>query len=261
MEGDFKWRHFQGEIILQCVRWYCKYGISYRDLEEMMKERGIDVDHTTIYRWVQHYAPEMEKRLRWHYRPYSAYSWHIDETYVKVKGEWKYLYRAIDEQGRTIDFYLCHTRSMAMAKRFLCKALKKQKSCHGPSKINTDKNPAYGAALQRMKEEGKCDPDIEHRQVKFLNNRLEADHGKLKRRIYAARGFKSMKTAYATIKGFEVMRMFRKGQMHGWQQLPGIKGEVWLVERQFGIHNPKYAEEWWKMLNAAYESAQKLESA
>lgn len=84
--NDFKWRHFQGEIILQCVRWYCKYGISYRDLEEMMEERGVDVDHTTIYRWVQHYAPEMEKRLRWFYRPAQLYghSWHIDETYIKV---------------------------------------------------------------------------------------------------------------------------------------------------------------------------------
>ena len=88
-----------------------------------------------------------------------------------------------------------------------------------------------------MKKEGKCDPDLEHRQVKYLNNRLEADHGKLKRLIHPARGFKSMKTTYATIKGFEVMRMFRKRQMRGWQQLPGVKGEAWLVEKQFGIHN------------------------
>ncbi len=103
--NDFKWRHFQGEIILQCVRWYCRYGISYRDLAEMMAERGVDVDHTTIYRWVQHYAPEMEKRLRWFYRPHLfCSSWHIDETYVKVKGQWKYLYRAITKDGQTIDF-------------------------------------------------------------------------------------------------------------------------------------------------------------
>jgi transposase-like protein len=111
--NDFKWRHFEGEI-LQCVRWYCKHGISYRDLEEMMEERGINVDHTTIYRWVQHYAPEMEKRLRWHYRPCFGGTWHIDETYVKVKGQWKYLYRAITKDGMTIDFYLSHTRSAAM---------------------------------------------------------------------------------------------------------------------------------------------------
>lgn len=253
--NDFKWRHFQGEIILQCVRWYCKYGISYRDLEEMMEERGVDVDHTTIYRWVQHYAPEMEKRLRWYYRPCMAGSWHIDETYVKVKGQWKYLYRAITKDGRTIDFYLSHTRNAAMAKRFLCKAMRKMKSEDTPSTINTDKNPAYSAALKEMKEQGKCDAELSHRQVKYLNNRLEADHGKLKRLIHPARGFKSMKTAYATIKGFEVMRMFRKGQMKSWQQLPGTKGEMWLVEKLFGIHNPKYAEEWWKMINDTLEAA------
>ncbi len=253
--SDFKWRHFQGEIILQCVRWYCKYGISYRDLEEMMEERGVDVDHTTIYRWVQHYAPEIEKRLRWYYRPESAYTWHIDETYIKVKGEWKYLYRAIDKLGRTIDFYLSHTRSTAMAKRFLCKALKKQKSCETPRKINTDKNPAYSAALQEMKAAGKCDPAIEHRQVKYLNNRLEADHGKLKRRIHPARGFKSMKTAYATIKGFEVMRMFRKGQMRAWQLLPGVKGEVYLIEKQFGLDSKNVYEEFWKLVRETFEAA------
>src|SRR5271155_3545131 len=125
--SDFKWRHFQGEIILQCVRWYCRYGISYRDLEEMMEERGLSVDHTTIYRWVQHFAPEMEKRLRWYWRRGFDSSWRVDETYVKVKGQWKYLYRAIDKQGRTIDFYLSHTRNTAAAQRFLCKAINGQK--------------------------------------------------------------------------------------------------------------------------------------
>lgn len=241
--SDFKWRHFEGEVILQCVRWYCRYGISYRDLEEMMEERGVKVDHTTIYRWVHRYAPEMEKRLRWYWRHSFDSSWRVDETYVKVRGQWKYLYRAIDKCGRTIDFYLSHTRSAATAKQFLCKAIKGQKQWDKPDKINTDKNPAYGAAIAVMKEAGKCNADLEHRQVKYLNNRLEADHGKLKRLIHPVRGFKSVKTAYATIKGFEVMRMFRKGQMRAWQQLPGIKGEVYLIEKQFGIHNPKYAQE------------------
>ncbi len=85
--SDFKWKHFQGEIILGCVRWYCKYGISYRDLEEMMVERGVEVDHTTLFRWVQQYAPEIEKRLRWYYKPCLGESWKVDETYVKVKGQ------------------------------------------------------------------------------------------------------------------------------------------------------------------------------
>ena len=114
--SDFKWRHYQGELILGCVRWYCKYGISYRELEEMMLERGFEVDHTMLYRWVQHYAPEMEKRLRWHYKPTMGYSWRVDETYVKVKGKWTYLYRATDKRGHTIDFYLSSKRNTQSAK-------------------------------------------------------------------------------------------------------------------------------------------------
>jgi hypothetical protein len=116
-------------------------------------------------------------------------------------------------------------------------------------------DPAYGAALKEMKKEGKCDSDLEHRQVKYLNNRLEADHGKLKQLIHPARGFKSMKTAYATIKGFEVMRMFRKGQMRCWQLLPGIKGEVYLVEKQFGLDTKNVYEEFWKTFNEAFQVA------
>ena len=88
--SDFKWRHYQGDIILGCVRWYCKYGISYRELEEMMLERGLEVDHTTIYHWVQHYAPEMEKRMRWYYKPHMGHSWQVDETDVKVREKWTY---------------------------------------------------------------------------------------------------------------------------------------------------------------------------
>src|SRR3546814_1798700 len=103
---DFKWRHFQGDVILWAVRWYCRYPISYRDLEEMLAERGISVDHTTIYRWVQCYAPEMEERLRWFWRRGFDPSWRLDETYVKVRGKWTYLYRAVDKRGDTIDFYL-----------------------------------------------------------------------------------------------------------------------------------------------------------
>ncbi len=142
-----------------------------------------------------------------------------------------------------------------MAKRFLCKALRKQKSYNRPDTINTDKNPAYGAALKEMKDEGRCDVDLVHRQVKCLNNRLEADHGKLKRLIKPVRGFKSMKTAYATIKGFEVMRMFRKGQMRVWQLFPGVKGEVYLVEKQFGLDSQNAFGEFWKSLMDEFEAA------
>ena len=106
---EFKWRQFEGTIILWAVRWYCRYGISYRDLEQMMGERGVPVDHSTIYRWVQRYAPEMDKRLRWQWRQPRSTSWRVDETYVKVRGQWTYLYRALDKHGNTIDFYLSPT--------------------------------------------------------------------------------------------------------------------------------------------------------
>src|SRR6266567_9320649 len=118
----FKWRHFQADIILLCVRWYLRYSLSYRDLEEMMLERGLMVDHTTIYRWAQHYAPELEKRCRPHLKTCND-SWKGDETYIKIKKVWMYLYRAVDSQGNTIEFLLRSTRDAEAATRFFCKAL------------------------------------------------------------------------------------------------------------------------------------------
>jgi transposase-like protein len=233
--SDFKGRHFGGEIVLWAVRWYCRYGISYRDLEQMMAERGVSVDHSTIYRWVQRYAPEIEKRLRWHWRHPRSGSWRVDETYVKVRGKWAYLYRAVDKLGSTIDFYLSPTRNTAAAKRFLAKALRGLKDWERPEVINTDKAPTYAAALAELKAEGKCPKDTQHRQVKYLNNIVEADHGKLKLLIRPVRGFKSMKTAYATIKGFEVMRALRKGQAAIFNLTRDIVGEARLVERAFGL--------------------------
>ncbi|KZK92586.1 MULTISPECIES: IS6 family transposase [unclassified Pseudovibrio] len=221
--SEFKYRQFQGEIILWAVRWYCKYGISYRDLEEMLKERGVDVDHTTLYRWVQHYAPELEKRTLW-YQNRLSFSWRVDETYVKVKGQWKYLFRAIDKRGDTIDFLLTARRDSQAAKRYV------------PLRINTDKNPAYGLALADLKREGKAPDYVKLRQVKYLNNRLESDHGKLKRLIKPTLGFQSMRTATATIKGFEVMRMFKKGQFDSWIRSVGGGTEVSFINRLFGIH-------------------------
>ncbi len=111
----FRWRHFAGEIILWAVRWYCRYGISYRELEEMMGERGVAVDHTTLYRWTQRYAPELEKRSAW-YRSRLSFSWRVDETYVRVGGKWKYLFRAVDKQGRLIDFMLSDRRNTRAAR-------------------------------------------------------------------------------------------------------------------------------------------------
>src|SRR5436305_14464385 len=146
-----------------------------------MIERGVKVNHTTIYRWVQSYCPEIDKRAKPYFKPTND-SWRVDETYVKVKGKWKYLYRAIDKHGRLIDFFLSDRRNAKAAKRFLGKALRTRKDWP-PLKINTDKNDAYPPAIQELKQQGKLAPDVEHRQVKYLNNRLEAEHGGLKRLI------------------------------------------------------------------------------
>lgn len=225
----FKGRHFKYDIIIWAVRWYCKYGISYRDLEEMLRERGVEVDHCTIYRWVQYYAPRLLDRLKWYWKPKLGYSWRVDETYIRVKGKWAYLYRALDKEGHTIDFYLSPTRNMNAAKRFLGKALRSIPDYGHPQSINTDKNPAYAAAIGSLKAEGKICDNLKHRQIKYLNNMLESDHGKLKRLIKPTLGFKSMKTAYATIKGFELMRMFKKGQLKIWQYGKGIIDEIRII--------------------------------
>ena len=225
----------RGEIVLWAVRWYCRYPISYRDLEAMMTERGVAVDHSTIYRWVQRFAPEMEKRLRWQWRRPQSRSWRVDETYIKVRGKWAYLYRAVDKLGNTIDFYLSATRNTKAAKRFLGKALRGLKEWEQPEVLNTDKAPAYAAAIAELKAEGKCPKDTRHRQVKYLNNVIEADHGKLKLLIRPVRGFKTLKTAYATIKGFEVMRALRKGQAGMFALQGGIVGEARIVERAFDL--------------------------
>ncbi len=240
--SEFKWRHFEGEIILWAVRWYCRYGISYRDLEQMMGERGVPVDHSTIYRWVQRYAPEIEKRLRWQWRRPRSTSWRVDETYVKVRGRWTYLYRALDNEGNTIDFYLSPTRNAKAAKRFLGKALNGLKNWEKPTVINTDKAPTYGIAISELKAEGKCPEKTVHRQVKYLNNVVDADHGKLKQLIRPVRGFKTLKTAYATIAGFEVMRALRKGQAAIFSITQDICGETRIVERAFGIGPGALAE-------------------
>ena len=184
----FKRRRFPVDIILVCVRWYCKYGISYRDLAEMMQERGVDVDPSTIMRWVHRYAPELEKRVRW-YQGYRATSWRVDETYVKVGGHWKYLFRAVDKHGRLIDFMLMDRRNTRAAHRFLGKALTTMRHWP-PSSITTDQLGSYPKAISRQQREGKRSSDAKHRTFKYLNNIIEADHGALKRVIRPSEAFR-----------------------------------------------------------------------
>jgi transposase, IS6 family len=134
-----------------------------------MGERGVWVDHSTIYRWVQKYAPEIERRLRWQWRQPRSTSWRVDETYIKVRGQWAYLYRAVDKFGDTIDFYLSPTRNTAAAKRFLGKALNGLKQWEMPHVVNTDKAPTYAAALAELKKEGKCPSRLIHVDLAILD--------------------------------------------------------------------------------------------
>jgi transposase-like protein len=227
----FKRRRFPAEIILLCVRWYCKYGISYRDLAEMMQERGVEVDPSTIMRWVHRYAPGIENRVR-RYQGHRSGSWRVDETYVRVGGRWKYLFRAVDKHGQLVDFMLLDRRNTRAAYRFLCKVLKMTNG-YPPSSITTDKLASYPKAIRRLQSEGLLSKDVEHRTSKYLNIVIEADHGALKRVIRPTRGFQRMKTAYATIKGFEVMRMIRRG--HCVLRTKGTTGEIRFVNELFGL--------------------------
>ena len=209
----FKWGHFQSDIILLCVRWYLRYPLSYRNLEEMMGERGLTVDHTTVYRWIQAYATQLDKRCRSYLKP-SNDSWRVDETYIPVKGEWKYLYRAVDSEGNTLDFLLTAKRDATAAERFLRKALAAAHT-QTPRVINVDKNAAYPKAEETLKAEDLLAETTELRQNKYLNNIVEQDHRFIKRLTLAGMGFQSFNTARRTLRGYEAMNMIRKGQVQG----------------------------------------------
>src|SRR5512135_489010 len=228
----FKWRHFEAEIILLCVRWYLRYSLSYRDLEEMMLERGLHVDSTTIYRWVQRYAPELDKRSRSHLKA-TTDSWRVDETYVKVKGTWMYLYRAVDSEGNTLEFRLSATRDAEAAKRFFSKTLHASHTVV-PRVITVDKNAAYPKALKELKTEGTIPEGCELRQVKYLNNIVEQDHRFIKRRVKPGLGFFSPETAWNTLQGYEVMNMVRKGQVQGVNK-GNIRAQVAFISNLFGV--------------------------
>jgi transposase, IS6 family len=227
--SPFKWRHFEGQIILICVRWYLRYCLSYRDLEEMMAERGLKVDHTTIYRWVQKYAPELEKRCKPHLKQTND-SWRVDETYIKVKGEWLYLYRGVDSAGNTLEFLLSKHRDTQAAKRFLARALDASHTTI-PRVINVDQNPAYPKAVDELKAAGKLPQGCQLRPVKYLNNLIEQDHRFIKRLVKAGLGFCAFPTAWRTLRGYEMMQMIRKGQV----QVGGVQAQVKFVNSLFGL--------------------------
>ncbi|NHZ66038.1 IS6 family transposase [Massilia genomosp. 1] len=203
---NFKGMRFPIDVILVCIRWYVAYPLSYRHLEEMMEERGVSVDHSSINRWAIRFLPLIEKMARKHKRPVGG-SWRMDETYIKVKGVWKYLYRAVDKQGKTVDFLLTAKRDMAAAKRFFDKAMRANGD---PDKVAMDKSGANKAAIDAINA-GR-DVPILVRQVKYLNNIVEQDHRAIKRVTRPMLNFKSFRSAGSVIAGIELMHMIRKGQ-------------------------------------------------
>jgi transposase, IS6 family len=189
----FKGRQFTAEVILWAVRWYLMFPVSYRDLELMLLDRGVEVEHTTIFRWLQAYAAELEKRIRPHLRMSNG-SWRVDETYVRVKGRWTYLYRAVDSRGQTIDFLpAAHVAN--------------------PRTLTVDKNPAYPRAVADMQSDGQLSRRTCLRPCKYLNTIVEQDHRRIKRLVRPGLGFGSFHTARQTLAGFETMAMMSKGQV------------------------------------------------
>src|SRR6195256_5990202 len=204
----FKGRHFDQEIIVLCVRWYLTFKLSSRDLVQMMAERGISLTHTTILRWVQRYVPEFEKRWSRYARPVGG-SWRCDETYIKLKGRWTYLYRAVDKVGRTVDFYLSERRDVNAAKHFFRKAMK---SVGRPRVISLDAYAASHRAVRELKSEGRLPRRVRVRSSKYLNNMIEQDHRRIKQRTRPMLGFKRFDNAAVTIRVIELVQKIQKHQ-------------------------------------------------
>ena len=209
---DFKGTHYPKSVILFAVFFYVRYAVSYRDLEEILTERGVTVDHTTLNRWVVKFAPQIAARAQTRKRS-AAKSWRMDETYIKVKGRWTYLYRAVDRDGKTLDVMMSERRDLAAARRFFRRAIE----ANGvPGRVVIDKSGANLAGLQavnvilKFTDSGRT---IEIRQAKYLNYILEQDHRFIKRITRPMMGFKAFHSAAATIAGIEAAHMIRKGQI------------------------------------------------
>jgi len=231
-QEDFKWKHFSHEIILWGLRWYCQFALSYRDLVLMMAERGLSIHHTTIMRWIHEYGPKLEKRVKRHLKTTND-SWRIDETYIKIKGNWSYLYRAVDSEGNTLDWMLSASRDETAATRFF-KKLSSLSHTTTPRVIGTDKNAAYLPAFKTCKREEILCKEVELRQIKYLNNIIEQDHRFVKRRVKYSLWLQSFDTAQSTLAAYETMHLIRKGQVKGVGK-KGVKTQIQFISEVFGV--------------------------
>ncbi len=192
---------FPPEVIAVAVRWYLRYGLSYRDVEELLAERGIEVDHVTVYRWVQRFTPVFAEAAR-PCRHAAGDRWFVDESYLKVAGRWRYLYRAVDQFGQVIDVLLSEQRDTAAARRFFIRALAHAST---PAEVTTDRAPAYLQVLDELL------PAARHVSERYENNPIEADHGRLKARLRPMRGLKQLRCAAVVATGHAFVQNLRRG--------------------------------------------------
>ena len=193
---------FPPDVIVLAVRWYLRFGLSYRDVEELLADRGIEVDHVTVYRWVQRFTPLLAEAARPCQHAVGD-RWQVDETYVKVAGRWRYVYRAIDQFGQIIDVFVSLRRAATAARRFFQQAIGTTKMT--PVEVVTDRAAAYPAVLDELL------PMAWHRTEQYANNRVEADHGRLKARLRPMRGLKQDRSARAVVAGHAFMQNLRRG--------------------------------------------------
>ncbi|MDP5220243.1 IS6 family transposase [Ruegeria sp. 2205SS24-7] len=224
---DFKGAHYPQSVILFAIYFYVRYGVSYRDLEEIMAERGVSVDHATLNRWVVKYSP-LVARAAQKRKASSEESWRMDETYLKVRGEWVYLYRAVDRDGQTLDFMLSKKRDTKAAKKFFANALHNNGI---PKRITIDKSRSNAAGIKEINKIFKrlrMPVTIDTVRSKYLNNIIEQDHRFIKRLTRPTLGFKSFVSAAATLAGIETANMIRKGQLgpstSGFRQFAELAG-------------------------------------
>jgi len=189
-------------VIVLAVRWYLCFGLSDRDVEELLTERGVEVDHVTVYRWVQRFTPLLAEAAR-PCRHAVGSRWQVDETYVKVAGRWRYVYRAIDQSGQVIDLFVSARRDAKAARRFFDQAISATKVT--PVEVTTDQAPVYPAVLEDLL------PAAWHRTDRYANNRVEADHGRLKARLRPMRGLKQDRSARVIIAGHALVQNVRRG--------------------------------------------------
>ncbi|WP_193140956.1 IS6 family transposase [Meridianimarinicoccus sp. MJW13] len=231
-QQPFKRHRFPASVILCAVRMYLRYPLSYQDTADLLAERGVNVDRSTVYRWVQKFGPrladETDKRRRW-----ISLDWHVDETYVRVGGKWRYLWRAIDRHGQMIDFRLTARRDAKAAKAFLRRAIEKVR-LHRPVTICTDKAPTYRKVIQD--ENRRYDPQfdsITHIDKKWRNNRIESDHAALKRLLGYRQSFRTLRSAKSTLRAIEAIRTIKNHHIDNMK--PGVQGEIAFVHEMFGL--------------------------